>query len=377
MWKGSKGMEKVLSSHVGVKINEWYKMIRQFSVPDAEILKAEVEWEIDRMEEDQDLLIYYQLMCFRHQLMLDYIKPSFDQSISALVDKIENANHQLSGMLQYYNAFFRGMHEFSKKEYVQAIQYYKIAERQLALVVDEIEQAEFHFKVAEAYYIMKQTHVSMHHIIKALEIYDRYDLYKVRKIQSLFVIAGNYDDFKRYEKSLPHLHKALDLAEEINDQRLIAKTYLNLGNTYDRQQDYIKAASFYKKGLDKMSENNEDIKPRLFFSLSWTLFKSDNTREALDYIAKGIKSATAENNLFYKTLLNSLKTIYVDEGIENVRKMFKGLEEKKLYPYIEEFALSLANLYEKRNDSERVADYYRTAIEAQTEIQKGECLYEY
>lgn len=98
-------MEKVLSSHVGVKINEWYKMIRQFSVPDAEILKAEVEWELDRMEEDQDLLIYYQLMCFRHQLMLDYIKPSFDQSISALVDKIENANHQLSGMLQYYNAF--------------------------------------------------------------------------------------------------------------------------------------------------------------------------------------------------------------------------------------------------------------------------------
>lgn len=116
-------MEKVLSSHVGVKINEWYKMIRQFSVPDAEILKAEVEREIERMVEDQDLLIYYQLMCFRHQFMLDYIKPSFDQSISALVDKIENSNHQLSGMLQYYNAFFRGMHEFSKKEYVQAIQF--------------------------------------------------------------------------------------------------------------------------------------------------------------------------------------------------------------------------------------------------------------
>ena len=47
-------MEKVLSSHVGVKINEWYKMIRQFSVPDAEILKAEVEREIERMVEDQE-----------------------------------------------------------------------------------------------------------------------------------------------------------------------------------------------------------------------------------------------------------------------------------------------------------------------------------
>ncbi len=41
-------MDQVLpSSRVGVKINEWYKMIRQFSVPDAEILKAEVEQEIE------------------------------------------------------------------------------------------------------------------------------------------------------------------------------------------------------------------------------------------------------------------------------------------------------------------------------------------
>ncbi|WP_428004180.1 hypothetical protein [Bacillus altitudinis] len=34
-----------------MKINEWYKMIRQFSVQDVEVLKAEVEQEIERMEE--------------------------------------------------------------------------------------------------------------------------------------------------------------------------------------------------------------------------------------------------------------------------------------------------------------------------------------
>ncbi|OPG95235.1 hypothetical protein B2I21_27175, partial [Chryseobacterium mucoviscidosis] len=51
-------------------------MIREFSVPDAEALKEEVEKEINQMEEDQDLLSYYQLMNFRHELMLEYLFPA-------------------------------------------------------------------------------------------------------------------------------------------------------------------------------------------------------------------------------------------------------------------------------------------------------------
>ncbi len=107
------------SSHVGVKITEWYKMIRQFSIPDAEILKAEVTQEIERMEEDQDLLIYFQLMCFRHQLMLDYLEPENKYgdrpTIKELLEKIEAPQKKLTGLLKYYSLFFRGMYEFDQK----------------------------------------------------------------------------------------------------------------------------------------------------------------------------------------------------------------------------------------------------------------------
>lgn len=127
------------------------------------------------MKEDQDLLLYYSLMCFRHQLMLDYLEPkSLNKErpkISDLLEKIESTQTKLKGVLEYYGNFFRGMNEFDKKEYIKAIRSYKITEKKLALVTDEIERAEFYFKMAEVYYHMKQTHVSMHYAEAALNIY--------------------------------------------------------------------------------------------------------------------------------------------------------------------------------------------------------------
>lgn len=379
MWKGSKGMEKVLSSHVGVKINEWYKMIRQFSVPDAEILKAEVEQEIERMEEDQDLLIYYQLMCFRHQLMLDYIKPSDQRSLSigGLVDKIENSNHKLSGMLQYYNAFFRGMYEFSIKEYVQAIQYYKMAEKQLTLVIDEIEQAEFHFKVAEAYYIMKQTHVSMHHILKALEIYDQYDLYKVRKIQCLFVIAGNYDDLARHDKSIPHLKNAIKIAEEIGDQKILTKAFLNIGHTFDRDGQWDEAINYFEKAILKADDDSE-LLTKLYFAISCTQFKAGRLKEGEASLKQGTNILEEAPNKLYENLFTFLEAIYVNNiNEEQLAEVFQYLEQKQLFAYAEACYIVYADEYGKQGQFEEATAAYQKVLETQLKIQRGDCLYEF
>ncbi|MCY7435122.1 tetratricopeptide repeat protein [Bacillus pumilus] len=375
-------MEKVLSSHVGVKINEWYKMIRQFSVPDAEILKAEVEQEIERMEEDQDLLIYYQLMCFRHQIMLDYIKPvDFNKNrptISSLLDLIETSQETLTGMLEYYNLFFKGMYEFSNKEYVEAIKYYRKAEIKLEIVSDEIERAEFHFKVAEAYYMMKQTHVSMHHILKAMEIYEQYDLYKVRKIQCSFVIAGNYDDMKRSDKALPHLEKSLRMAEEIQNNRLISSAYYNLADCYECLGDTDQAIAYCEKAVRINKNERYDNLPHSLYFLSSLLMKKGDYKKGKDVLDYGFSISVQYDDDLYKRLFHFIKALYVDKvNIDQIKQVFHFLDENKIYAYLEELSYDVAGVFKSKNDHETANEFLMKMLDAQTKILKGDCLYEY
>ncbi|MCY8236613.1 tetratricopeptide repeat protein [Bacillus inaquosorum] len=378
--------QAIPSSRVGVKINEWYKMIRQFSVPDAEVLKAEVEQDIQQMEEDQDLLIYYSLMCFRHQLMLDYLEPGQTYgnrpTVTELLETIETPQKKLTGLLKYYSLFFRGMYEFDQKEYVEAIGFYREAEKELPFVSDEIEKAEFHFKVAEAYYHMKQTHVSMHHILQALDIYQNHPLYSIRTIQSLFVIAGNYDDFKHYGRALPHLEAALELAMDIQNDRFIAISLLNIANSYDRSGDYQMAIEHFQKAAEVSRETVPDLLPNVLFGLSWTLCKTGQTQKAFQFIEEGLGHMrtypNAGSHKFYKELYLFLQAVY-KESVDETRilEMLAYFEKKNLHAYIEACARSAAAVFESRCHFEHAAAFYRKVLKAQEDIQKGECLYAY
>lgn len=99
----------ISSPHVGMKINEWNRHIQKFNVTDAEMLKAEIERDIDIMEEDQDLLIYYQLIAFRHQLMIDYVIPSEgnQMELSEYLKRIEGTNRKMEKLVEYYYYFFK------------------------------------------------------------------------------------------------------------------------------------------------------------------------------------------------------------------------------------------------------------------------------
>lgn len=101
---------KIPSSEVGVKINQWYTHICKFEVEQANGMKRLVEEEIHDMEEDQDLLLYYSLMDFRHQMMLQHLAPvhAGSETLQAVSfpKEIDDAEDEMTGLLGYYFHFF-------------------------------------------------------------------------------------------------------------------------------------------------------------------------------------------------------------------------------------------------------------------------------
>lgn len=168
---------------VATKMNHWYIALKNNWIKKAEEMKEQVEKEIEVMEENQDAVVYYQLLKFRHGLMLDYLCPDGMRDIDKQYEdlKVVRENEKLTGMLEYYYNFFAGMYHFREKELILAMKYYKDAETQLnAFDCDEVEKAEFFFKLSEIYYYMKQTYFSMYYANRAYKLYLKYPTYGQR-----------------------------------------------------------------------------------------------------------------------------------------------------------------------------------------------------
>ncbi len=371
----------ITSAEVGMKINEWHRHIQKFNVTDAEMLKAEIERDIEVMEEDQDLLIYYQLMAFRHKIMLEYTLPSDENrmELSEYLKKIEGHKKKLDNMRAYYYNFFRGMYEFRNGEYTKAITYYKKAERKIPTISDKIEKAEFYFKLSEVYYHMKMTHISMHYAELSYNIYKKHELYSVRHIQCHFVIAGNYDDLENHEKALPHLQEALKGAELLKSKNthIYATAFFNLGNCYHKMDNLNKAARYIEQALVQYRKINSDVLPQAYHDLALIYFKQGKKEQAMDCFRKGIRSAVDFKDELFMNLFEALDVLYIRNGdTPKLLNIFSRLENGKGYPYLEELALLGGNLFDYNGKIEDSIICFKKMVYAQKQISKGECMYE-
>ncbi|ATH94459.1 tetratricopeptide repeat protein [Bacillus glycinifermentans] len=366
--------QKIPSENIAIKINDWYSMIRRNQVTDAEFIKAEIQQELEEMEENQTVLLYYSLIDFRHNLMLKDMKPNdaidISDSLSSIETKKEDMqNTQVDEMIHYYYWFFKGMYEFKQHHFNTAITCYKIAEKKLASVDSEEEKAEFYYKLSEIYYHLRQNYISMNYATMALDTFKAHETLIEKEIYCYFVIAGNQVDTMKYKDALTTLQSALLEARKTDNNHLIAAAYFNLGNCYFYLKQFSESYEHILKSLSIFKKENSRHIPKALFQLMYVCLKQENDTEALSLYEQGIEQARSINDKSHEAQLNILRKIYLEHG--SAEEDFKYLEDKGLYADVEELAFDAAEYYNKIGKLDESVQFYRKTIQAMHMNKKG------
>ncbi|MFP7331066.1 response regulator aspartate phosphatase RapI [Bacillus subtilis] len=371
--------DKIPYDIVTKKLNDWYTSIKNDQVEQAEIIKAEVERELLNMEKNQDALLYYQLLEFRHEIMLSYMKFKEIEDLHNAYETIKEIEEQgqLTGMLEYYFYFFKGMYEFRRKELTTAISAYRIAESKLSEVEDEIEKAEFFFKVSYVYYYMKQTYFSMNYANRALKIFREYEEYAVQTVRCQFIVAGNLIDSLEYERALEQFLNSLEIAKESNIDHLIAMSHMNIGICYDELKEYKKASQHLILALEIFEKSKHSFLTKTLFTLTYVEAKQQNYDVALTYFRKGRLIADKSDDKEYSAKFKILEGLFFSDG-ENqlIKNAFSYLTSRKMFADVENFSIEVADYFHEQGNLMLSNEYYRMSIEARRKIKKGEIINE-
>ena len=369
--------DKIPYDIVTKKLNEWYTAIKNNLDREAERLKDEVEELMGNMEKNPDVILYHQLLDFRHELMLSYLKSRNEEELKAAYESLKEHQGQLKGMLDYYFFFFMGMYDFRRKELVSAISAYRRAEKSLEYVDDEIEHAEFFYKMAEIYYYMKQTYFSLNYVKRAMRIYQKYNNYADRVLRCNYIIAGNLIDSLDYEGALAKFKDTLQISYSIRSEMHVYTSRLNMGICYNHMEEYEKAYDCLIEAYKYFDKVNHACVEKTLFNLAHVQARKGDLKSAKSFYEKGYKVAKKRNNSEYIVKLDLLKALYLTDKCYNlIDDSFSYFVSHKMYGDIEEFGFEVAEVFQKKGDTTRSSKYYKEVILAKNQIQKGEMISE-
>ncbi len=360
----------VHSHEVANLLNTWYTLMRANDLEGSNEIKGKIDQRIHNMEEDQTMLIYYSLLDFRHKLLFK----QFDTAKKVL-NKVEPFKEDMNDLLTYYYYFFSGMYAYSNKQYESALDHYKSAEKKLDCIEDELERAEFHYKVGSVYYQIKQTLISLDHTKKAFEIYKENIGYMKKAVHCDILLAANYVDLRRFKEAESHYKNAKKDAIKLGDKPLQTLINYNIGLFYSEQGCSEEAIRFLNFVLeDQLFNQNYYVKAH--FTLTREYFKIEEEELAIVSLNQGLDYAKKINNKEYLVKLNFLRALYTEgNDFELVfEEGFSYFNVEMLYLDIEEYAEMCAQFYCRHKAFEKAVHYFQLAIQARQKMVEMEAL---
>ncbi|ONG88390.1 aspartate phosphatase [Bacillus thuringiensis serovar pirenaica] len=370
--KGDYDMIILNNEKVTKLLNEWYKVILSKQITKATRMKEEVDEKIsvlmveqNRDLQDQNLLLYYSLLDYSYKVLINksYVTRSDFDAVEKLTTKT------IDEYLKYYYHFYKAVHNTMIANYMEAMEQFEEAERLLEYIPNDIEKAEFNYKLGELYYHLQQPLLTIKHVMKAKDIYKKYEDYVINQIECDTILGLASVTLSQFEQGEELFVKCLDMAKKHNCTRLITLIQYNLGFLYAKQG--ISATA-----IRHLMDVYKSEKPyhKTVFLLAREHFKVNEIEKAQEFLTQGFELADVE----YTHHLRILRAQYDENYKQNLETTIADgidyFESQKLYGFMEEYSGILAKKLYQEGNHEKASQYFNISYDAKELLQKGSAL---
>lgn len=354
-------------------LNDWYQSMLSQQVLKATNLKKEIDEKIIKLStesnqdyQDQNLLLYYSLLEFRYTVLTD----SFSIQQNSF-DAISDYDMPTDQFLCFYYHFFKAIHATCITNFAEAEEHYKQAEQILINIPDEIEHAEFYYRIATFYHHTYNMLASIEYTNKSKTIFLKHKGYEVKIAFCNNLLGGCCINLKQYKQAEKYLNSAIDLLKKYKQEDSLLYVRSTMGWLYSDQSRSNLAICHLSKVTDKMPMHFKAI-----FLQAKEHYKLREQSAASKLIDKGLKICREINNeeyIYHFYILKSLNdNIPLDELEKFIEKGIVYFEEVELWDYVMEYAELFAITCRKLEHHNKASEYFHIVFKLDENLLKKE-----
>ncbi|KLA29222.1 tetratricopeptide repeat protein [Bacillus cereus] len=363
------------SEQVTKLLNNWYVEIRSRNISKAHRMKEQIDSLIQELKEDEwdsleakKLLLYYSLLEFRYSYLVDNVSLS-EQSF----EKIESFEMPEDELLSYYYYFFKAIHRSVTGKYNEASEYFDKAKVFLENISDELEKAEFYYKLGSFYYDIFQGLLAIKYVSKAQEIYRKFNGCEtnIAFCENLLGLACTH--LKEWGLAEEHFAAAMNQFQKIDEDYYILMARHNFGLLYASQNLSELAIRYLSEVVEKKPKHYKAILIK-----AKEHYKLKEHEIARDLIKKGLEICNELKLEEYQHRFMILEALNRDATAEKLEKVVlegvKYFEREELYMYMQESMEELAIKFYQEENHSNASKYFYLSTQARKKAVDKEAL---
>ncbi|MGK9486270.1 hypothetical protein [Bacillus tropicus] len=338
--------------------NDWYRVILQHQTIQATKIKNDIEDKISSSEKDTNLLLYYSLFNFRYEVLTNGLNITKDAFNEIDIYPIPENN-----CLAYYYHFFKAIHNTILADYNEAKNHFEKAEKLLKYVPEELELAEFNYRIASFYYQIYNPLLAINYIQKAKKVFSTHSGYEVNLAACDNVFGLSCLDLRQYEQAEESFNSAIDILKKKGEKSLLLRTRNNIGLLYANQN----LSSLAIRHLSEVTESMPNHFKALYLQADEYL-KLGEKESASQFIERGLfvcnKLEIKEYQYRFKILDELCKESNTIEIEKVVLAGVSYFEAEELWECIEEYTERIANKFYAEENHFKASKYFYLSNQA-------------